>query len=523
LSLEQEIFEQRCQKLKAIAELGQATYPHEYAFSHTLPQVVEKWGGADTADLDAQKPEVTVCGRIMSLRPHGKTAFLDLHQGGARLQAYVKMQEVGEKIWQLLNLLDLGDLAGVEGYLFRTRMGELTVHVRSLRLLSKALLPMPEKWHGLQDVETRYRQRYVDLIANPEVRQIFQVRARVVATLRRELESRGFIEVETPMMQPLAGGATARPFRTHHNALDMPLFLRIAPELYLKRLVVGGLDRVYEINRNFRNEGISSQHNPEFTMLEFYQAYANYKDLMDLTEQMVPAVVKEATGGLQVQYGEQQIDFSRFRRLTMREALVGFWPDDASRPTLEQLRKPGSTVQLVNDYNAWAAGEAAHSPIHPPEGTPEGAVIAMLFEAVSERQLIQPTIIYEYPAATSPLSKKKEDEPDWVERFEVYAAGMEICNAYSELNDPLEQYRRFADQLKARERGDQEAHAMDEDYVRALCYGMPPAAGYGLGIDRLTMLLTNSRSIREVILFPLLRPEGEVEIMSAVRAAAEGP
>ncbi len=520
MSLEHEIFEQRLEKLKAIVTLGEAAYPHRFEFSHALGELVERWGGAAAEELASAKPEVSVCGRLMALREHGKTAFADLVQGGSKLQIYVKRQDVGEKGFELYKLLDLGDVVGAQGYLFRTRMGELTLHVRALRFLSKALLPLPEKWHGLQDVETRYRQRYVDLIVNPEVRRVFLCRSRIVGALRRALEARGYIEVETPMMQPIAGGALARPFRTHHNTLDLDLFLRVAPELYLKRLIVGGLDRVYEINRNFRNEGISTKNNPEFTMLEFYQAYASYHDLMDLTEAMIPEVVREATGGLEVEYCGERIDFSRFTRLALREALVKFWPEEATRPSLESLKEKGSAPRLVEHYRRWAAGHPEVAPLEAPAGIAEGVQLALLFEAVAEKQLIQPTIIYDYPAAVSPLSKKRDDDPEWVERFELYIAGMEIANAYSELNDPLEQYRRFAEQVQTRERGDQEAHRMDEDYIRALCYGMPPTAGYGLGIDRLTMLLTNSRSIREVILFPLLRPESDGEAARLVAAAA---
>ncbi len=520
MSLELELFEQRREKLKAIVALGEAAYPHRFEFTHTVPEVAERWGAVAAEQLSAEKPEVRVCGRVMALREHGKTAFADLSQGGKKLQIYLRRQDVGEKAFQLYKLLDLGDVIGAAGYLFRTRMGELTVHVRSLHFLSKALLPLPEKWHGLQDVETRYRQRYVDLLVNPEVREIFIRRSRLVAALRRALEARGFIEVETPMMQPIPGGATARPFKTHHNTLDLDLFLRIAPELYLKRLVVGGLDRVYEINRNFRNEGVSTRNNPEFTMLEFYRAYANYRDLMDLTEQMIPEVVRETVGGLEVQYGAHRIDFSRWTRLTMREALVKYWPEEATRPTPEGLREFASARRMVEHYNRWAARQPETPPLAFPEDTPDGVRIGALFECVAEREMIQPTIVYEYPAAVSPLAKKRAEDPEWAERFEAYAGGMELVNAYSELNDPLEQYRRFLEQIQARERGDLEAHEMDEDYVRALCYGMPPAAGYGLGIDRLTMLVSNSQSIREVILFPLLRPEGEMEIMRAVRGAA---
>jgi lysyl-tRNA synthetase class 2 len=409
----------------------------------------------------------------------------------------VKKDAVGEQDYGLYGLLDLGDIVGAEGYLFRTRTGELSVHVVKLYFLAKTLLNMPEKFHGLEDVETRYRQRYLDLIANPESRAVFITRAKVIGSLRRQLEARGFVEVETPMMQPIYGGAAARPFVTHHNTLDVDLFLRIAPELYLKRLVVGGLERVYEINRNFRNEGLSTQHNPEFTMLEFYQAYNDYLGLMDLTAEMLKQAAIDATGGTEVQFQGHRIDFANLRRLSMREAVVAFWKD-ADRPTLEEVKDP-----------AWLKQ-------HSGKASP-GEALADIFERVVEAQLIQPTIIYDYPVETSPLSKNKPGEPDLVERFELYIAGMEIGNAYTELNDPQEQRRRFDYQIGMRERGDEEAHQMDEDYVRALAYGMPPTAGEGIGIDRLTMILTNSRSIRDVILFPLLRLEGSIGLADQLR------
>jgi lysyl-tRNA synthetase class 2 len=520
MALEFELFRQRREKLRAIQALGYAAYPHKFAASHTIPAAVACWGAASAEALEREKPTVRVGGRIMAIRLHGKTGFADLVQGGQRIQLYVRKDAVGERDWQLYQLLDLGDVVGAGGYVFRTRKGELSVHVDSLQFLAKALLPLPEKWHGLQDVETRYRQRYVDLLVNPEVRQVFEKRAQITAILRRELEARGYVEVETPMMHPIAGGATAKPFLTHHNTLDLRLFLRIAPELYLKRLTVGGLDRVYEINRNFRNEGISTQHNPEFTMLEFYQAYSDYRDLMDLTEEVLTCVAKEVTGGTAVQFGGDTIDFGKWTRLTMREAVAKFWPDEATRPKLQELRGWDRVPGLLAAYNDWAARHD-QAPIVPPDDAAPGQVLAAIFEAVAEPHLVQPVMIYEYPKVLSPLSKTKDDEPDWVERFEMYAGGMEIANAYSELNDPIEQYRRFMSQLVQREAGDEEAHAMDEDYVRALCYGMPPTAGEGVGIDRLTMLLTNSKSIREVILFPLLRPEGEVDIIKEVEEAVK--
>jgi lysyl-tRNA synthetase class 2 len=413
------------------------------------------------------------------------------------LQIYVKKDAVGEREFQLFQMLDSGDIVGVEGYLFRTRTGELSVHAEKLEFLSKTLLSMPEKWHGLEDVETRYRQRYLDLIANPEVRKVFVTRARAITSLRRQLEARGFIEVETPMMQPLYGGAAARPFTTHHNTLDIDLYLRIAPELYLKRLVVGGLERVYEINRNFRNEGLSTHHNPEFTMLEFYQAYTDYRGLMDLSAELLAQVAIDATGSSQVEYEGHKMDFARLERYTMREAVVHFW-EGQDRPTMEDV---SDSRWLLRHSGKLTAGEA----------------LTDIFERCAEASLIQPTIIYDYPVETSPLSKNKPEDPAFVERFEIYAAGMEIGNAYTELNDPQEQRRRFEMQIAMRERGDLEAHQMDEDYIRALAYAMPPAGGEGIGIDRLVMILTGARSIRDVILFPLLRPEGPIDLVNLMR------
>src|SRR5690242_2482328 len=386
----------------------------------------------------------------MTKRLMGKAGFAHLQQGGERLQIYVKKDAVGERDYSLFKLIDLGDIVGVEGYLFRTRTGELSVHAEKLEFLSKTLLSMPEKWHGLEDVETRYRQRYLDLIANPEVRTVFVTRARIISSLRRQLEARGFIEVETPMMQPLYGGAAARPFTTHHNTLDIDLYLRIAPELYLKRLVVGGLERVYEINRNFRNEGLSTHHNPEFTMLEFYQAYTDYRGLMDFSAELLAQTALDAAGTTSVSYDGQTLDFSRLARYSMREAVVQFWEGDG-KPSLEDVADP---AWLLSHSNQATAGEA----------------LTDIFERHVEHKLIQPTVIYDYPVETSPLSKNKPEDPAFVERFEIYAAGMEIGNAYTELNDPQEQRRRFEMQLGMRERGDEEAHQMDEDYVRALAY-----------------------------------------------------
>ena len=472
MSLEDDLMGQRLRRVAEIEALGFRAYGQRFDFTHTLPQILAEYSSKTAEDL-ADKPQVRIAGRILTIRRMGKAGFMHLQQSGERLQVYVRKDAVSENEYKLYEILDLGDIVGIDGYLFRTRTGELSVHVEKLTFLSKILLTMPEKWHGLEDVEIRYRQRYLDLIANPESQKIFITRARIISSLRREMEKRGFIEVETPMMQPLYGGATARPFVTHHNTLDMDLYLRIAPELYLKRLIVGGLDRVYEINRNFRNEGVSTQHNPEFTMLEFYQAYTDYHGMMDLSVDLLKQAAIDATGSAVVDYQGATLDFGNIRRLTMREA-VG----DASL---------------------------------------KGHALVEKFEREVEASLIQPTIIYEYPVEVSPLSKNNPLDPSFVDRFEIYAAGMEIGNAYTELNDPEEQRRRFEMQLSMREAGDEEAHQMDEDYLRAMSYGMPPTGGEGIGIDRLTMILTNSKSIRDVILFPLLRPEGEIGIADRLR------
>jgi len=505
----QDLVLQREKKLKAIEALGFELYPRKYDFSHTIPQILGEYSARTAEQLDAEKVPVRVAGRVMTIRPHGKAGFAHLQGEGARLQVYVRLDAVGERDFELYKLLDLGDVVGVEGYLFRTRTGELTVHAEHVHFLAKALLPLPEKWHGLTDVEIRYRQRYLDLMVNEEARRVFERRARLIKALREFLESHGYVEVETPMMQPMAGGAMARPFVTHHNTLDMNLYLRIAPELYLKRLIVGGLDRVYEVNRNFRNEGISTQHNPEFTMLEFYQAYADYRDMIDLSERLMQHVARAVVGSLEFDYGEHHISFEKFQRLTMKEAISRYWPKEAApAPTAGDFDEPKAVFEWVRAYNGFAEKPGdEYAPLALPEGTAPGTALQGLFEAVAEHQLIQPTFITEFPLEVSPLSKQKPDDPNFVERFELYVAGMEIANAFSELNDPAEQRDRFEYQQMLRERGDLTAHSIDEDYIRALSYGMPPTGGEGIGIDRLTMLLTNSHSIRDVILFPLLRPE----------------
>ena len=504
MALDDKIYQLRLEKLKQIEALGQPAYRNKYDFTHTVAQIWAEYGEKTAEQLENPRVSVRVAGRIMAIRLMGKAGFAHLQQDGQKLQIYVKKDAVGEKGFELYKLLDLGDHIGVSGYLFRTRTGELTVHVEEITFLSKDLLPLPEKWHGLTDVELRYRQRYVDLVMNPEVREVFLKRSKLVQSMRRFMDAHGFIEVETPMMQPIAGGAVARPFVTHHNTLDMDLFLRIAPELYLKRLTVGGLDRVYEINRNFRNEGIGWRWNPEFTMLEFYQAYADYRDVMDLTQALMIQCVKDVTGGVKTKWGEQEIDWSdsNWRRMTMREAIIHFWPESAgTKPEMADFASHDSVKALVQRFNA------SHSHVAYDPSEPAGKTIANLFDAVAEEQLTQPTIIYEFPTAVSPLSKQKPGESDWTERWEIFAGQMELSNGFSELNDPVDQRRRFEQQLAERERGDEEAHQMDEDYIRALSYGMPPAGGVGVGVDRLCMLLTDSHTIRDVILFPLLRPE----------------
>ena len=500
MSLEQELFEQRFARIREIEALGWRPYGQRFQFTHTVPQIRARWLEADAETLDRERPAVRVAGRVMTVRRMGKAGFMHIQQQGERLQIYVKKDAVAENDFRLYQLLDLGDIIGVDGYLFRTRTGELSVHAEKLTFLAKNLLGLPEKYHGLEDVELRYRQRYLDLIANPEVLKVFETRARIIASLRRQLNERGFIEVETPMMQPLYGGAAARPFITHHNALDIDLYLRIAPELYLKRLITGGMERVYEINRNFRNEGISTRHNPEFTMLEFYQAYADYTDLMDLSCELLRQTALEATGSTKVLYQGVELDFGNVRRYRMREALIEFWKH-GPKPTPGQVSDPEWLLR------------------HSDKATP-GEALMDLFERHCEEALVQPTIIYEYPVEVSPLAKQNPDNPSMTDRFEIYAGGMEIGNAFTELNDPDEQRRRFEMQLAMRERGDEEAHQMDEDYLRALCYGMPPTAGEGIGIDRLVMILTGQKSIRDVILFPLLRPVGEIGIAEWMRQAS---
>ena len=491
----------RKENLERLRGLGVPVAPVEFPITATVSELVEKHRNATGEELESRPIPLATAGRVLALRTAGKAGFLDLSDGRARLQVYLRRDAVGDTAFELYRALDLGDWLGVEGELFRTRTGELSVKARSLAFLAKCFRPLPEKWHGLKDVERRYRQRYLDLAVNPESREVFERRAAIVRYLRRFLDGRGYLEVETPMMQPIAGGAVARPFVTHHNALDLDLFLRIAPELYLKRLIVGGIPRVYEINRNFRNEGLSTRHNPEFTMLEFYQAYARGEDLMLLTEEMLSGLSREVTGSLATPWGDARIDWTPpFRRLTMREAVVECTRDDPRGAV--RFEDLGDEARLLE--------AAARYGVEKPDRFRgrKGKLLAELFEAVGEERLVQPTFLHEFPTEISPLARQKPDDPEWADRFELYAGGIEIANGFSELNDPAEQAARFRRQMEERARGDLEAAPYDEDYVEALEHGMPPTAGEGVGIDRLAMLLTDRHSIRDVILFPLLRPRG---------------
>ena len=506
---------QRRANLASLADLGVPVYPHAFRGADgardTVSALVGAHGGRSGEDLEAAPVRTATAGRILIVRSFGKARFLVISDGRRRIQVYVRKDSLSERDFRVAASLDIGDQVGVEGRLFRTRTDELTVWADRLEFLAKCHRPLPEKWHGLTDVETRYRQRYLDLIVNPASRAVFEARARVLASIRRFMEhpDRGFLEVETPMMQPIAGGALARPFVTHHNAQGMDLYLRIAPELYLKRLVVGGMERVYEINRNFRNEGISTQHNPEFTMLEFYQAYSDYRDLMTMTEELletvardVARVARDAAGApagdddAAVTFGQQTVSFrGPYPRVRLRQAVC-----DAAA---ERLGTPVSEPDLRGRDTAARIAARLGVETAPDQGP--GKIALEIFERLCEPALVQPTFVHDFPTEVSPLSKQRDDDPDTVERFELYAAGMELANGFSELNDPEEQRRRFEAQIRDRRGGDEEAHRMDEDYVRALEYGLPPTAGEGIGIDRLVMILTDSPSIRDVILFPLMR------------------
>jgi lysyl-tRNA synthetase class 2 len=487
-----EIIQQRIKKLETLRDMGINPYPNDLKVTHTAGEVRERYGGMTAEQLEDMKDTVSVSGRVMAVRRFGKASFVVIQDRGGRIQVFLRSDTLGDKYDFFKEFVDIGDFLWAQGRVFRTRTGELTILAEDMRLAVKSLRPLPEKWHGLTDIEIRYRQRYLDLIVNEDVKERFKTRSKIISFIRDYLLKNDFIEVETPMMQPIPGGAAARPFVTHHNALDMDLYLRIAPELYLKRLLVGGFEKVFEINRNFRNEGISTQHNPEFTMLEFYQSYATFEDLMSFTEEMISALVNEVCGKTEIVYQGTTIDFSPpWERMTMREAVSRFSGIPVSE--LDDRRKLLELARRLDlDMDEEASG---------------GKVLAEIFEEVAEGKLVGPVFIYEYPIEISPLSRKKEGDPSYVDRFELIIGGREIANAFSELNDPVDQKERFLMQLREREKGDEEAHMMDEDFVRALEYGMPPAAGEGIGIDRLVMLLTDSPSIRDVILFPLLRPE----------------
>ncbi len=488
-----EVFKNRIAKAVQLLDEGVPLYPNDFAKTDDIGAVAAGHEQLDDAALEAVETVFHLAGRIVSLRSFGKVAFFTVQDASGRLQVFAERDTLGQADYAVFKKFDIGDIVGVSGSLFRTKTGELTLRALSARLLTKSMRPLPEKYHGLKDVETRYRQRYVDLIVTPKAVEIFKTRTAIVRELRAFLDKAGFMEVETPMMQAIPGGATAKPFITHHNALDMDLYMRIAPELYLKRLLVGGFERVYEVGRNFRNEGISTRHNPEFTMCEFYWAFARYTDLMDLTERMFGHIARVATGSDTVMYQGQEI------RLGPGWARVRF------HDSLETIG--GIEPAVYNDYDA-ARALVEKSGEKVLKGEKLGKVQAKLFDIFVEPKLIQPHFIYHYPTEISPLSRKNTDDPTITDRFELFIAGREMANAFSELNDPVDQRLRFEEQVREKEAGDDEAHQMDEDYVRALEYGMPPAAGEGIGIDRLVMLLTDQASIREVILFPLLRPEG---------------
>ncbi len=486
-----ELVQQRFKKLAEISAMGVKPYAGKFIVTQSAQMLLDTYGQIAKEELETKRTEVTVAGRIVALRSFGKAGFSHIQDGTGKIQIYYQKNTLGDDRYALFKKLDIGDFIGIRGFLFRTKTNELTIDVEGFTLLSKSLRPLPEKWHGLTDVELRYRQRYVDLIVNPEVKQVFVLRTRIIQTIRKFLNDRGYLEVETPMMQSIPGGATARPFKTHHNALDMDLYLRIAPELYLKRLLVGGFEKVYEINRNFRNEGISTRHNPEFTMLEFYTAYADYRDLLDMTENMISTIAKDVLGTTTVNFEGHTISLAApWKRITYMDA----------------LREAGVPDDVLENADM-AADYARKLGAHLKGGEPLGKLLNELFEALVEPKLIQPTFVTDYPTDISPLSKKRDDNPDFVERFELFIDGREIANAFSELNDPIDQKERFLKQVSEREAGDEEAHHMDEDFIRALEYGMPPAAGEGIGIDRLVMLLTGSSSIRDVILFPQMKKE----------------
>ena len=487
-----ELIQQRIKKLESLRSEGIDPYPNDFRVTHTSKDLHEAFDSLPDEELKSVGETFRLAGRIMAIRDFGKASFVQIQDRKGRIQVYIQKDIVGESAFQLFKTFDIGDFIGLDGKIFRTRTRELTLQAQSFRLLVKSLRPFPEKWHGLTDIEARYRQRYLDLIANPKVKEIFLTRIKAIQMIRNFFGQRDFLEVETPMLQPIPGGATAKPFKTHHNALDMELYMRVAPELYLKRLVIGGLERIFEINRCFRNEGISTQHNPEFTMLEFYQSYATYENMMKMTEELLGSMVKEIHGGLHLTYQGKDLDFTPpWTRIRYEESLLEYGKVDAA-----VLKDPSKAVELAKRLG-----------LELKRGTTHGKVLDDLFKELVEPHLLQPTFVTHYPTEVSPLSRRNARDSEVVDRFELFVAGREIANGFSELNDPIDQRERFVQQLK--ERGDEvdAVLILDEDFLRALEFGMPPTAGEGIGIDRLVMLLTDSPSIRDVIFFPLLRME----------------
>lgn len=484
------LFEERRKKAEDLRAMGVQLYPAGYPVTITAAEAARRFGETDAKALEEAPESFSMAGRVMSLRDFGKASFIHIKDRSGRLQAYIRKDKIGEESYKIFKLMDMGDFIGIRGTFFRTRTGELTILADEIRLLAKSLRPLPEKWHGLTDVETRYRQRYLDLIVNETVRDLFAIRSRIIQFTREFLIAKDFLEVETPMMQPIPGGATARPFKTYHNALGMNLYLRVAPELYLKRLVVGGMERVFEVNRNFRNEGISVKHNPEFTMLEFYMAYATYQELMTLTEELFTTLLTRVLGRTVIEYQGQSIDF---KAPWARVSFMGSLKETAGLPE-EALTELGAAVAFAKQKGIALSKEDSL-----------GKVLAKIFDQLVEPGLVQPTFVHGYPTEISPLSRRNDRDPELVDRFELFIAGREIANAFTELNDPVDQRERFLRQVALRDSGDEEAQFMDEDYIAAMEHGLPPAAGEGIGIDRVVMLLTDSPSIRDVILFPHMR------------------
>ena len=486
-----ELLKLRREKLDEFAKEGINPFPNDFKASHNSQEIRERFSKMEAHDLEKVEEEFTLAGRIMAIRNFGKAAFFHIQDRKGKIQAYIQKNVVGDTYFNIFKKLDIGDFLGIKGKIFITRTQELTIKVTEIKLLTKSLRPLPEKWHGLSNIETRYRQRYLDILVNPEAREIFYRRTKIIQTIRTFFQDREFMEVETPMMQSIPGGAAALPFKTHHNTFNLDLYLRISPELYLKRLLVGGFERVFEINRNFRNEGISTQHNPEFTMLEFYQAYATYENLMDLTEEMICHTAQQILGSLKAPYGDKEIDFTPpWQRLSMKQAIINYGKLEPQ--TLEKKDLAFKKAQSIG--------------LSPSSQDSLGEIVNDLFEEMAQPHLIRPTFITNYPTETSPLARRSDANPEEVDRFELFINGQEIANAFSELNDPIDQKERFLKQLSSNE-STEDGGKLDEDFIQALEYGMPPAAGEGIGIDRLVMLLTNSPSIRDVILFPLLKPE----------------